>query len=324
MTAPAAAPVRRWEVGLRAGRVFGPIIASDGTLYLGTSLGVAAVGPSGEVKWNARVGAIAGPPALTPDGDLAAATQTGDVLRIGTDGRLERRLHVAPGFREPPLVLADGSVVVSAWDQALRRVDEDGRELFRIPLPDRQVGSPAWTGRGVIAVPSGSELSFVSSEGELRGRASFGAPVVAGPATGADGIAWVLTSDGALYAVDETGRVRSRTSLGTSVGSANGIAIGPDGAVRVTALDAGLLCVGPGGQKRWQLRNAGAFAGGVSVDAQGTTLALNAEGWLYAVGADGQVRWRVETGSRAIEPPVLGQDGTVYVATLRGTLQAWH
>ena len=67
-----------------------------------------------------------------------------------------------------------------------------------------------------------------------------------------------------------------------------------------------------------------AAAGELSVDAGGTTLVVSGRRELLAVAADGRVRWSVSVGRRTFAAPVLGADGTIYVATFGGFLQAWR
>ena len=58
------------------------------------------------------------------------------------------------------------------------------------------------------------------------------------------------------------------------------------------------------------------------VDADGTTIIATEQGQLYAYDAAGAERWHVALGGRTQAPPVLGRDGTIYIARVDGTLLA--
>ena len=333
VAAPRTAPILRWEARLSAGRPSTPAVAADGTVYVGSSSGLAAVAPDGTVAWNMRVGSVAGTPSLTPSGDVAFGTHAGALLLVSPIGEIRSRSAVGGPVRGSPLILADGSIVVSALNQAVHRFDADGRRIFRTDLPFQTLAAPAWDDRAGILVPAGGDLYFLRVSGGVHDHVSLGATIVAGPLIAADGTIWILTQDGALHGLERQGRIRSRTELGEAVTMTSAIAIGRDGAVRVS-LQNGVVCVGPNGTVRWRVQGEGAFdamtlgrddvllsiADVIRQEAGGRQVRT---GQLVAIGPNGGVLWRVDLGTRADVAPVLGADGTVYIATTRATVQAW-
>jgi outer membrane protein assembly factor BamB len=306
------------------GRAYAPAIAENGTLYVSSAAGVLSLAPDGEVRWKRSLGLVSGTPSLTPDGHVAIGAQGGQVLVLSSErGKTRSKASVGGGVRGSPLVLADGSLVAGAFDNALHRFDAEGRRLFRSALPDRVRGPAAWNGGGTIAVAAGTHVLFMTLRGEIRARATVDDDVVAGPSIADDGTVWVLSDDAVLHALSVEGRSRARAELGGSVSISAELAVGPDGAVRVGTRSA-LVCIGANGTERWRLTSEGVFGGGVSVDSNGVTLALNQQGRLYAVDAAGKVLWHVDTGARTDATPVLGPDGTVYVSTFGGRLQGWR
>lgn len=324
VAAPSSVPSLAWETRLRAGRPSAPAITADGDLFLASAAGVTGVSAGGEISWNVRLGFVSGTPSLTPTGDLAVGTHAGAVVVLSADGRVQTRTLVGGAVRGSPLVLADGSMVVAAFDQAVHRFDADGRRIFRAPLPSQVAGPPVWTRGGELLVAAGDRVMFHTIRGDVRATVVLGATVVAGPAIAADGTVWVLTQDGALHQLSPQGSARTRTELNAPVTVATTIAVGRDGAVRVPTRGDAMVCVGPSGTERWRLSGHGGFLGGVTLDRDDVALAVNDQGLLLAIEPDGDVRWQVSTGTRTDMPPALGPDGTVYVSTVRGTLQAWR
>lgn len=322
--APPTAPTQLWEKRLRLGRLSPPAIMEDGTLFLAGAAGVSGIDPNGQVHWTLRLGFVTGTPSVTPTGEIAVGTSGGALLQITPEGDQRARTLAGGGVRGSPLVLADGSLVVAVIDQGVQRFDAEGRQLFRTPVSQTMQGPPVWSRNGEILVPVGEELVALSTRGDLRARTSLGAVVVAGPAVADDGTIWVLTIDGGLHQLSPELAVRSRTEVGGQVAVTTTIAVGSDGAVRVPTRDGALVCVGPNGTVRWRLEGEGSYLGGVALDRHDIALTVSDRGRLLAVDPDGNVRWRAEVGTRTDAAPVLGPDGTVYVATVRGTLQAWR
>lgn len=322
--APAEQPTRRWEARLRLGRLSSPTVAADGTLFVSGAAGVGAVSPSGDVVWMVRLGFVTGTPSITPTGDIAVGTSGGALHQFTPRGQARARTLVGGQVRGAPLVLADGSMVVGAMDQAVHRFDAEGRPIFRVPVTSTVQGAAAWSRNGEIVVPIGDEVLVLTTRGDVRTRVSLGAAIVAGPAVADDGTVWVLTQDGGLHQLSPHFAVRTRTDIAGRVTVNTTLAVGTDGGVRVPTRDGALVCVGPNGTVRWRLEGEGGFLGGVSLDMDDVALLVSDRGHLVAVAPDGRVRWRVDVGTRADAAPVVGPDGTVYVATTRGTLQAWR
>ncbi|MEM9068860.1 MAG: PQQ-binding-like beta-propeller repeat protein [Myxococcota bacterium] len=320
--APESAPTQQWTARVGVGRVFSPTIAEDGTIYVASQRGVAAVAADGTVRWERAVGLVSGTPSITPDGGIAFGTQP-DELLVLRQGSARSRARIGGGVRGSPLVLDDGSIVLAAYDQAIHRFDADGRRMFRTPVTTQVRGTVARSG-DLLVVPAGRELLWISVRGTIVRTTSLGSSIELGPAVADDGVAWVVTAEGVLVAVTPAGRVVVRTDLDARPSRASNLAIADDGSLRLGTADAGLLCIGAGGTERWRLTDRGTLAGEVIVDADGVALLVNSDGAMLAVEPDGDVRWQASLGTRTDAAPVLGADGTIYTTTFGGTLQAWR
>ena len=317
-----AAPHKLWDARVGVGRVAAPALNRDGLLFVGSQAGVTAVGPDGNVRWAVRLGLVSGTPSLTPEGNVAVGGQPGELLVLG---RAQTLVHstIGGGVRGSVLVLDDGSMVVAAYDQALHRYDVVGRELFRSRIATQVRGGVALSANGQLVMPAGRQLLFFSTRGVVVRSVPLGGESLLGPAVGPDGTIWVATIQGTLVGVSSAGRPEVRAELEVRPSGSSNLAVAADGSVRLGTQDAGIVCVGPGGSERWRYGNTD-FAGGVSVDAAMTTLTVSATGRLVALDSSGRERWSVDLGSRTDAAPVVGTDGTIYIGTFAGTLQAWR
>ncbi len=318
-------PALVWQARLGAGRPSAPLVTRAGDLFVATAAGVTALGADGTVRWTARIGFAVGTPSLTPSFGIASATHGGELFVLAPDGEPDQRVVVGGAVRGSPLVLDDGSVVLAAYDMALHRFDADGRRLFRVPLAGQAGGSPAFTPGGEIVVPAADRLYFVSPRGTITHTVVVGAAVVAGPAVADDGTVWVATQDGAVQSIGSDGSLEARTDLGASMSPASAtLAVGRDGAVWVPTSDDALVCIGPGGTERFRVAGEGGFLAGPVLTRSGAALVITERGKLIAIAPDGTILWRADTGERTDQQPVLGADGTIYVASVRGVLEAWR
>lgn len=100
-----------------------PVVADDGTIYVGLDEGLFAITPGGDVRWLHELARqrIQSPPAIGPDGAIfvvAARGADGVVLAITPDGTLEWS-HELVGrmVNTAPVVDRSGVVYVAAWDE---------------------------------------------------------------------------------------------------------------------------------------------------------------------------------------------------------------
>ncbi len=322
-TAPTSAPANVFTARVGIGRVFSPVVDADGTLHVGAAGGLTSLSPDGAVLASVRLGLVTATPSIDPEGRIVVGAQPGDLVTV-RNGRVDWRAGIGAGLRGSPLVLVDGSVIVSGFDQAIHRFDSAGRRLFRTPVSTHVRGAPALTRDGRIIVPVGSSLLFLDPQGNSTASVPLGSEVVAGPAIADDGSIYVLTSAPSFVVVDDSGHVRSRTEIDSRIATSTTLAVGADGAIRFGTIQGGLRCVGPDGTERFRAEPNTTFVSGVVVDADGTALVTTQAGTLVAVDSHGALLWRVPLGARADAAPVIARDGTIYVATFNGTVQAWR
>ena len=322
--APAGQPTLVWERSLAHRRPRGPAIAATGVMYIGSMGGLTSLAPDGTVRWTSSVGAVHGAPSLTPSDDVVVVTRGGRIARISPGGVVLRSADLGAPARGSPLVLDDGSVLIGTINQRVHRLDANLRRVFSTELAEGVANTITRARRGVVAVTAGRRLTLLNVRGTLLRQVALGGRASAAAAVADDGTLLVTTVDGVLLAIDPAGRVRTRTSLGSRQYDSASLAVGHDGAVRIPTLSGGLICVGPGGTQRWVVADRAGFNAAASIDDGDTTLVIDRGGRLLAIEVDGRERWRLVLGTYSFQAPVLGADGTIYVSTERGAVQAWR
>ena len=154
--------------------------------------------------------------------------------------------------------------------------------------------SPAIGADGTIYAYARIQLYAFRPDGTVRWTcATAESGVAASPALASDGTIYLATGNGTLYAIDPT--TGSEKWHFTGVGYPSATTVGGDGTIY--------------------------FGTDLAVFGSDTNWAPEGAGHLYAVNSDGALKWAVKTG-RIKNPPAIGSDGTVYLASLNGYLYA--
>jgi len=219
-----------------------PAVGTDGTVYI-ASRTVEAIDTRGTVRWRTAVGSpVFGAPALSVDGRLLyVATMAGELFVLrSSDGSLERRLRVGASVHGGALVLADGAVVLGAFDGHVRAWNPDGSLRWDVATRDGVRSTPALGRDGTIVVGSddGGIYGLRAHDGSTMFRAATHGRVRASARIDADGWIYVGSEDDVLYALDPSGTIAWTLALGADIDSS--AVIPANGALAVGCDDAGL------------------------------------------------------------------------------------
>ena len=198
----------RWSVDFGSiWRQFSPAaIGSDGTVYVGTSLGElhAIDGSDGTVQWTyATGGAITlwAAPAIGADGTIYVGSQDTYLHAVNPDGSMRWRYQAGGSIDSTPAIGADGTVYFGSADAKVYAVN--------------------------------------GTNGSLRWSYTTGGPVYSTPAIGANNVVYVVSMDNNLYALScDDGTVLWQYPIGSPISSA-APSIGPNGTVYVTGNNGG-------------------------------------------------------------------------------------
>ena len=140
--------------------------------------------------------------------------------------------------------------------------------------------------------------------------------IYSSPVLDGEGIVYVGSMDGKLYAVD------SRTAEGRWVFETGGAifgspALGPDNLVYIGSSDKKLYAVDRStGQKVWEFATQGIISAAPGVSSSGKVFVGSEDGTLYALDAySGQKLWELDAGASIVSSPSVGPDGRVYFGT---------
>jgi hypothetical protein len=235
------------------------------------------------------------------------------------------------------IVIGTGGSVPDEGEAFLVGVSAAGLLLWRTPLGGGQTSSPAIDDQGNIYVgvvtegtgpgDRGSRLYALGPDGSISWSLDLEDWMDGSPALDRGCTIYVGTMH--LWRVD-TGppMVHSAPNLGTPV-------IGRDGTIYLAANSGALYAVTPDGHILWEHRHGEdkhtvpALVGG-SADGADDVLYTTAYRWdpptgtLEALSALGEVVWDHPLEDIAASPPVVGSDGTIYMATRHGTVHAFQ
>jgi len=263
-----------------------PVIGKDGTVFFAVAGGVptklyALDGETGKTRWTYQPGVFGGRnitagPALTSDGTVVICMQDMVYGFAPDTGAVRWTYQVQDGNQtgDDPhtrtLLNGNHETVVIGPDDTVHLNDCDGK----IYALDGKTGKLRW--------------SYTYSS---RGNRDM---LYAPPAVGADGTVYFTTGENALYAVDNTGKLRWRTK---HQGFLNSPTIGADGTVYVIGI------------------------------MNGSTEQLFSISMAAVNGRTGEILQELKisretTGGWGTSSPAIGADGTLYVGTREGKVLA--
>jgi len=181
--------------------------------------------------------------------------------------------------------------------------------------------SPALDSNGVIYITtSGGELFAFNPDGTRRWVFGSGFESVSTPAVSGDGSVVFGSRNHRLYSVSATGRKRWEFKTAGWVDASP--AIDADGTVYVGSWDKSFYAVSGDGEKRWEFRTGGPIVSSAAIDDAGHIYFGSHDRKFYAFNPDGSKRWEFATGGPITSSPALGSEGEIYFSSVDGLLHA--
>ncbi|MCB1215777.1 PQQ-binding-like beta-propeller repeat protein [bacterium] len=329
-----------------------PIIGADGVIYVASFGGnVQAVNRYGIPLWESSgPDSLRSSFEIDSSGRLLTAFRNGAILMFGDNGgnllpvaRLQANRTSGPA---PFTVSFDASASTDDEGISLYEWDLDGDGIYEISGTDAQI-SHEYPLRGtyhprlkvtdsggssnedslVLSFPSawsmpgmdefGSRRSpYVAADlSQLSWELEFPSSLFREPVISAGGEIVLPCDNGELYAVSTVGEVIWTFPVAGKVSPA---AIGNDGTIFAGSESGtsqpGLYAIHPDGNQRWKLSVEG-YIHSCKPRADGTVLAIGSEGILYAVEENGTEIWRYGGLGFTSAPPVMDDQGNIYVAS---------
>jgi outer membrane protein assembly factor BamB len=313
-----------------------PVVAEDGTIYIGSSNGKAyAVRSNGFRKWLADVGGgVSGTPALTLDGGLLVPSVDGRLYCLeSAGGALRWYVNFGTPLEGSPVSGPGGRVYLQVGSQ-LHAVSNQGKILWSRAISVKRRNwacGPAIANDGTVYV-HGTDSAGDSLEGWTYAFSPAGEQLWAYPS----GAAWaydrspVVGPGGQIYSVglDQLVRLEAEGSLSWSLPLAQ-----LSSNVAVSAL--GDSYVNSGRIEAYHADQSPLWISGDQVsNLEHSSPALDAQGRVYvgggldnkvvALASNGSSLWQYNLSSRMLGQPAIGPDGTLFCATADGRIFAFR
>lgn len=230
----------RWRTTIGQELLSSPALdEASGRVYLSTGDQTVALGLAhGELlfRYSMGNGANNSSPALGGDGLVRVTNWRGLAAAISGSGAEAWRITLAPGsgFLASPTLGPQGQMYTAGRLGALFALDPQGRPLWSLPLGQSVDAFLGLLPSGEVVVPGGRELMAVRPDGTFAWRRPLlGERATSSPLISRDGVIFLGTDRGNLWAVDDKGEVLWRHATGEAVQSTPILVTPPVGGTRL-------------------------------------------------------------------------------------------
>ena len=313
-----------------------PAIASDGTIYIGSSnKGLSAVSPDGTIKWSCDIGAANNSsPGIGADGTVYIGSLDGYIYAISPDGDLIWRYETRNSIRSSPTIGVDGTIMVIGSDGYLIALNPDGSLKWRYPYEsysNQYLPSPAIGEDEIVYFAGDYYLKALYPDGSVKWDSWLYYDDASSPSIAADGVIYTsfvgdYYNPFSLWAINSDGSLKWYQELYPSYyyETSSSTAIGADGTIYVGSADYYLYAISPGGTLKWRYLTGNSVGSSPALGADGTIYVGSNDSYIYALNPDGTLKWRYKAGGSVHSSPAIGNDGTLYVCSDLGYLYAFH
>ncbi len=146
-----------------------PVLAADGTIYVGGKGALSAVNSDGTGKWSFLVpNYIVMSPSVANDGTVYFGCDDGNVYAVAPDGRLKWKFQTGGAVRSTPTITKNGTIYFGSLDNKLYAVSADGKLKWTFTTGGK-VFSPAIADDGTIYVQNGEAKLYAIQDPEENG-----------------------------------------------------------------------------------------------------------------------------------------------------------
>ncbi|HBK54378.1 MAG TPA: hypothetical protein DDZ44_10615 [Syntrophomonas wolfei] len=228
----------------------------------------------------------------------------------GTSPRFKWEFSIASPIVGTAVIGADGTLYFGARNGIFYAVDRDGKERWSFRTGYEIVSSAAIGADGTIYTSSkDGSLYALNPNGTLKWVFIADNIFESSPVIGADGTLYIGGKDGRLYAVNPDG---SEKWIFPTAGIDNAVAVGNDGFIYVSTRDGKLFCLKADGTEKWKC-NLEAITSSPALDKDGNIYICSGKS-LYLVSPQGKIRFAYNlNGSSEVNPPLaIACDGSIY------------
>jgi|GEM_PF-4863097 len=304
-----------WEFDLGATTSSSPVVAEDGTIYIGTSAGkLIAVTSGGKERWSFSAGLpINSAPVILKNGAICFGTSSGALIAVNSDGKERWRFQAAGQFASSSSPIECNGAVFVVSDDFLYSINpNNGKQNWSVKLAGSIDVTPAASGDNVYVqtwwpgpcyLYCYSQVGAKQWEGEVGGGSS--SPTIS------NNQVFFGSNDFNLYSINTNGSLHFKRFMFSKITASPAIA--PNGKILVGGWDSTFHCVNPDASEAWHFSTRGIIKSSAAVDASGNAYFGCCDSTLYSVSPDGKERWSFKAGHQIISSPAIGADGTIYI-----------
>ncbi len=320
---PSADPQTRW-VHRTGARVYAsPVIAPDGTIYVGsTDRTFVALSADGTLRFRYtgadRFYATA---ALDRSGNIVVGNHDGSVVSLTPNGQVRWRRVLGAPVDTSAAIDDDGTIYVAA--DGLHALDpRTGVDRFHVASAGALRSSPAIHPAHLVVfgTPDGRVVAARTTNGQVAWEYGLGGSTDSSPAIADDGTIVIGDDLGHVTALDATGALRWQATTGGDVRATP--AIRTDGTVVVGSDDRRIYGISSTGEVLFRVQTSGRVRSSARIDREGRIYVGSQDDFLYVLAPDGTLLFRHGLGHDVDSTAAIAADGTLVVGVDDGGIYA--
>jgi len=315
-----------WEFNVGGATEATPLLAADGTLYVGNSVDgiLYAVRPDGSQKWEFDIGVrISASPALGADGTLYFGSEENKLYAINSDGTKKWEFITESWVYASPTVAKDGTIYIADGSYKLYAINPDGTKKWEFNVGDSISRSkPAVGSDGTLYIACwDGKLYAIGSDGTKRWEFDAGDIIYSSPVIDSDGVIYFGANNQKFYALNSDGSKKWELNADAAF-IYSSAAIGSDGTIYAVSSDYYLHAITQDGTLKWKYNLGDWIDASLAIGSDGVIYIGSTDSKLYAINPDGTKRWEFATGDSIYATPALKEDGTLYITSTDSKLYA--
>jgi len=278
----------------------------------------------GVLKWKYKTGgAVKSSPIIAPDGTIYVGSDDANLYAVSSKGEGDFFSFSMASIYSTPAIGSDGAIYVGSEDNNFYSIYSNGTEKWSHTTTWSIRSSPAISDNGAIYVVSFDGRMYAFEEdGTVKWKFKGGnfQETSSSPAIGPDGTIYASFGGNKLYAVNKTGG--EKWSFSTEGKIFSSPAVDEKGDVYFGSDDNNIYKVSSDGELKWSYKTDGEVRSSPAVDEDRNVYFGSNDGSLYALDKEGSLLWSYETGGSIISSPALSSDGYIYFGSNDGTFYA--
>jgi len=326
----------KWIVSLGSNNPTSPVIAADGSIYIGAASGklykVNVNNATGTVElfYDTQTDGNVQTPAIASDGTIYISDNKHYVYALSAAGQLKWKYPINDG--SSPTIASDGTIYIGS-KYYLYALTPNGELIWQSP----QLSNGRWVKSPVLA-SDGTIYTVGKIGSDIGNRLVYAldfqnGSIIWKSASSTFSTAPTLSDNGTIIVGSKSGLYALNSSDGSekwriSIGEINNSmpAIDSNGIIYIGSQDYHLYAIDSEGNSQWPYDTAntqGKIYASPVVDVAGVIYIGSESKMFYAFNPDGSVKWQYELSSPIKSSAVIGSDGTVYVVSNDGSLYAF-